>query len=173
MAKFTDSKGRDWLIRVDVAAIRHIRDLFEINLGDIGEAPKYLVRLADDVVLLCDLLFVLCEEQAKEKKISDEDFGRSLAGDAIDHATMALEEAITDFFPQRKRSLLQRLRKKIETVRTTGMELVGARLDDPNLDLELGQMMKAKMDEAIKHSLTQLRSASSLQESSAESTPTP
>ena len=43
------------------------------------------------------------DEAAEKQKISDEDFGRGLGGDAIDSATTALLEELVDFFPQRRR----------------------------------------------------------------------
>lgn len=173
MAKFTDSERREWVLRVDVTAIRAVRDLCEINLGDIGGAPEYLARLADDPVLLCDLLYVLCEEQVKACGLSDADFGRLLAGETIAHASMALGEAIADFFPAKKRSFLRQIQQKLAGIQATAEGLAQKNLDDPTMEKELGLAMKARMDEAKQRALTQLRSATNSPESSAESTPGP
>ncbi len=173
MAKFTDSEGRNWLIRVDVTAIKAVRNQCGINLGDIGEAPEYFARLADDPVLLCDMLFVLCEEQVQERGLSDADFGRLLFGDVIAHATMALGEAIADFFPAKKRSFLRQIQQKLAGIQATAEGLAQENLDDPTLEKELGLAMKNQMEEAKRHALTRLRSATNSPGSSAESTPVP
>ena len=164
MPKFTDEAGRDWTIRVDVTAVKNVREL-DVDLGNIGKAADNFIRLADDPVLLCNVLYVLCEEQAKDRDISDEDFGRLLAGDVIGDAAMALEEAITNFFPQQKRSLMQRLRKKVDRVQAMGEKLVAEKLEDSTLETKILAAMKAKMEAAINEHLTPLNSATSSPES--------
>ncbi len=173
MARFTDDEKRDWLIHVDVNALRKVRDLFKINLGSFDEVGGCLARLADDPILLCDLLYVLCEEQVKERELTDADFGRLLLGDVIARATMALGEAIADFFPHEKRSLLQRLQKKIDRVQKTGADLIRAKLDDPKLEEQLAATMKARMDRGIEERMELFASVKSLPEKSEESTPAP
>ncbi len=169
MPKFTDEKGRDWVVRVDVRAIKHVRAALEIDLGSLGKVAENLIQFADDPVLLCNVLYVLCEEQAEKLSITDEDFGRLLAGDVILDATMALEDAITDFFPQQKRSLLQRLRKKVDRVQARGMDLVAERLDAPELEEKILAKMKARMDQAM--SLTPSSSATTSPDKPEASTP--
>ncbi|MFO7971921.1 MAG: hypothetical protein R6U40_09240, partial [Desulfobacterales bacterium] len=71
-----------------------------------------LERLADDPVLLVDVLYVLCEEQAQRDGVSDEDFGRGLRGDALDAAARAFLEALADFCPSRKARLIRGLVEK-------------------------------------------------------------
>ncbi len=173
MAKFTDDEKRDWLIRVDVNAIKKVRELFEINLGNIEEAGKCLAGLADDPETLCNLLYALCEEQVKARNLTDADFGRLFLGDTIDRATMALGEAVTDFFPPRLRSRWQRLQKKIERTKQAGEELIGKKLDDPELDKRLAVALEARMDKQIEESLTLFASVSSSPAKSEESTPAP
>lgn len=165
MSSFTDESDRKWVLRVDVAAIKSVRDALKFNLGDLGETADNFLRLADDPCLLCDVLYLLCEDQAKERNISDTDFGRLLAGDVIFNATVALEEAITDFFPQAKRSLLQRLRKKTDRVQTMGINLVSEKLDDPELERQIQVRMKAKMEAMIQGSLAPSNSVTNSPES--------
>ena len=171
MAKFKDDSGREWTIRIDVQTIKQVKEACDINLGSLQAAPECLRQLADDPILLCNVLFVLCEEQATKASITDSDFGRLLAGDVIDRATMALQEAITDFFPQRKRLLLQRLQKKIDKLNAAGQELVEAKLESPELEEKLLAAMQAGMDDKIDQKLMQLNSFTNLPESSEGSTP--
>jgi len=108
MATFTDADGRQWVIDIDVNALRQVQKRLDLKLMDVlgGET---LDRLADDPVLLVDVLYVLCEAQAAREGVTDEAFGRGLRGDALDAAVVAFLEALTDFCPSRKRTLLRRL----------------------------------------------------------------
>ncbi len=91
MPKFIDKRKRDWTIHVDAASIKNVCEVLGVDLGDRASFK----RLADDPVLLCNVLFVLCEDQAKERGISDVQFGRLLAtGNVIAHATKALIRAM-------------------------------------------------------------------------------
>ena len=91
MVKFTDKRKRDWIINVDAANIQNVREALGVDLGNRNSFK----RLARDPSLLCNVLFVLCEEQAKERGVSDVQFGRLLAtGNVIAHATKALIEAV-------------------------------------------------------------------------------
>ena len=91
MHTFNDTLGRTWTVTINVDAIRRVRSLLDINLLDAIEG-KLLERLVTDPVLLCDILFALVQPEAQAKSVSDEDFGRALGGDVLDHATTALLE---------------------------------------------------------------------------------
>jgi hypothetical protein len=58
----------------------------------------------------------LCKDQADKQSISDEDFGRALAGDAITQAADAFVEELIDFFPDARARAS--LRKAIEAGKT-------------------------------------------------------
>jgi len=108
MATFTDADGREWVIDIDVNALRRVKKRLDLKLMDVigGET---LDRLADDPVLLVDMLYVLCEEQAQRDGVSDAEFGRAMRGDALDAAVSAFLEALADFCPSRKGTILRRL----------------------------------------------------------------
>lgn len=116
MAAFKDALGRDWTVRIDVTAQRRLRNLLSVDINKLVE--QELRPLKEDTVLLCDVLFVLCKEQAEYLKVTDEDFGRALLGDSLARATEALVEAIIDFFPsEQARKALRKaegIRKKAE-----------------------------------------------------------
>lgn len=109
MKTFKDNAGRTWTVSVDVDAIRRVRTALKINLTstDFGAV---LEQLLSDPVLLCDVLYVICKPEADRQKVSDEDFGRAMAGDAIEHATGALLEELGNFTPHpRDRARVQRI----------------------------------------------------------------
>src|SRR5512147_3191300 len=91
MKTFADNAARTWAITVNVAAVKRVRELLQVNLLEIADQKaKLLERLVDDPCLLCDILFCLVKPEADAKGVSDEDFGRSLGGDCLDAATDAL-----------------------------------------------------------------------------------
>lgn len=108
MHSFTDEKGRAWSVVVTVDTVRRVRQLAGVDLMQVIKGPL-LEELAGDPVKLVDVLFAICKPQADANKVTDQDFGESLAGDSIDTATMALLGAIADFFPSPTRKLLRKL----------------------------------------------------------------
>jgi len=136
MKTFTDNTGRSWTIAVNVEAIKRVKSLLAINLLDAVEG-KLIEQLVDDPVLLCDVIYVLCKPQADAASVTDEDFGRAMAGDAIEAATTALLEELADFFPRGRRELLQKALAKLKVFEAKVLEAAAARLDSPELDRRL------------------------------------
>ena len=136
MKTFKDNADRTWTVTVNVDAIKRVRSLLSIDLMEAVEG-KLIERLIGDPVLLCDVIYCVCKEDADAKGITDEEFGRSMAGDAIELATTALLEELVDFFPQGKRQLLRKALAKLETLQETMLAVVSERLDSPELDAQL------------------------------------
>lgn len=138
MKSFTDNLGRTWMLVVNVAAIKRVRALCDVDLNAIVEidhdnnpSTKLLERLSSDPVLLVDVLYAVCKPDCDQKQVSDQDFGAAMAGDAIDHATTALLDEIVDFFPEAKRLAFKKIlsatrrfeeiaKKKLETMLQDG-----------------------------------------------------
>lgn len=141
MKSFVDNAGRTWIVNINVGTIKRVRALCDIDLANIitmeaGKAPKVdlLERLASDPVLLVDVLYAACKDEADCKGISDEDFGRGMAGDCLEQAITALLDEVIDFFPAAKRQVLQRVlaaSRRFETKTKLALETV---LNDPELD---------------------------------------
>lgn len=66
---------------------------------DLTNRADYL-RLANDTTLYVRVLWLLCSAQADRRGVTPEQFGRSLAGNAIDRATAALIAASVPFIEQ-------------------------------------------------------------------------
>ena len=72
MKVFTDTKGRSWEIELNVRQMKRVRDVLGIDLVNVIQTNKdgsvatdTLDRVANDPILLVDILWVLCEVQAK------------------------------------------------------------------------------------------------------------
>ena len=142
MKTFVDNAGRTWTVQVNVDAVRRVRDLAGVNLLEVIEG-KLIERLVADPILLCDVIFALCKPEAQTKNISDVDFGRSMAGDAIDLATTALLEELVDFFPQPRRRVLAKALATLKSLQTQAMAAVETRLDSPEMQQALEAQLKS------------------------------
>jgi hypothetical protein len=104
MPAFTDTQNRTWAVEVHVASVKRVRTLLGVDLLQIVEDRcELLARLADDPVLLVDVLYVLCKPEADPRNISDEDFGRAMSGDALEAGFNALLEGLEGFFQDARR----------------------------------------------------------------------
>ena len=108
MRTFKDNAGRSWSLALSVWTVKKVRDLLGVDLLDLGDEsapassgkkPGLLLRLIADPVLLVDVLYVVCRDQADAASVTDEQFGRAMGGDAIDAATKAFLEELADFTP--------------------------------------------------------------------------
>lgn len=144
MKSFTDNTGRSWIVSINVGTIKRVRALCEIDLANIielepGRTPKVdlLERLAADPVLLVDVLYAVCKNEADNKNISDEEFGRAMAGDAIELATSALLDEIIDFFPVAKRQVFGKILSASRRFQARSKEALTELLNDPALDAKI------------------------------------
>ena len=113
MASFRDSAGREWVVTINPWLMKQVRDRTGVHLGKLlDDQFAGYAALMGDVVQLVDVLFVLCAEQAAREGVTDEQFGRALAGDAVEAAAAAFEEAFADFCPSHLRRILRAMRAK-------------------------------------------------------------
>lgn len=143
MKSFTDTAGRAWTIVINVAAVKRVRALLGINLyALVDDRFAGLSRLLGDPVDLVDVLYVLCKDEATALGVSDEDFGRAMAGDAIERAADAFLAELTDFFPTpRVRQALGRLIEAGGTMRDRLLDRAMAELEAIDLDAELDRLI--------------------------------
>ena len=144
MRTFTDAMGTAWGITVNVLAVKRVRTLLDVDLMEIATG-SLLDRLGRDPVLLCNVLFVICKDQADAEKVSDEDFGRRMGGDAIEAATNAFLEEVIDFFPGGRREILRK-----------------ALLRSRKIEAQAGPMIEAKLEELFQAAELRLKNAGSL-----------
>ena len=135
MQTFRDNAGRTWTVSVDVAAIKRVRALAGFDLLSVLDG-KGIDRLVLDPVLLCDVLCAACRPEAERLGVTDEDFGRAMAGDAIEHATRALMEELVSFCPNpRDRKRMQKLVTTLWTTMENARDVVERKLDEQLLAL--------------------------------------
>jgi hypothetical protein len=141
MRTFNDNAARSWTVQINVDAIKRVRDLVKVNLLEVVEG-KLIEQLVSDPILLCDVIYAVCKPEADAKSITDVDFGKAMAGDAIDAATSALLEDLVDFFPQARRKVLAKALGKLRQLEQVIVNRAQAHLDSPELEAELMRQLK-------------------------------
>lgn len=145
MKSFTDNQGRAWTLTINVDAIRRVRTLANVDLLTAIETDL-VQKLSIDPVLLCDVIYALAKPQADALNVSDEDFGRAMAGDSIDGATTALLEELVDFFPKERRVLLGKVLDKLKKLQGMALRAVEIKLESPALENQMKAAL-AELDE--------------------------
>ena len=150
MRTFKDNEGRTWSFALNVHQMKRVRARLGIDLVNVialdpdGKVKVDLVdRIAGDPCLLVDILWVCVEEEAKAAGVTDEQFGRSLAGDSIEEATRAFLDELVDFFPGAKRLFLKKavaLSRKFAGESTAALEKA---LEDPELERRVEESMRS------------------------------
>ena len=124
-----------WRFEITVADIRPLREI-GLDLDKLN-SPESRVKLTygdeDGGAKACELLFdaalILCEDQIKAAGITEREFAKTLGGDALGDAFMALTEAIICFS---HRSDLQAAKAEIRAYRAAMDRVqvaVGKRID--------------------------------------------
>ena len=149
MKNFHDNAGRNWTVTLNVATLKRIRALTEIDLINIISLDEHrkpnvelLERLSEDPILLVDVLYAACKPEADSQNVTDEQFGAAMAGDAIEHATNALLEELVSFFPDPKRKVLQKILDANRRFGETLKRKVEAELNtlDAKIDQEVARL---------------------------------
>ena len=148
MKTFKDNKGRSWELDLNVYAIKRVKDLLKVDLLDLEDGRIFKLLLSEPITL-CDTVYVLIKPEADEKGISDDDFGISMAGDAIEHATTALLEELTDFFPNpARRAVMRKTLKKMKGLEGLVVEIVEKMMDDPVMLREMRESIESMLGES-------------------------
>ena len=150
MRQFKDNAGRTWTIAVNVDSIKRVKALVKDDDGDpvnllAAVEGRLLEKLVESPILLCDVVYALCKPDADTLNVTDEDFGRAMAGEAIDGATAALLEDLADFFPASKRPMLQTAVKKLAQLQQIALDEAVKRLESPILEQRLRQRIASDL----------------------------
>jgi hypothetical protein len=136
MRTFKDNAGRTWTVDINVATLKRVRGLTGVDLMQVIEGTL-IEKLIRDPVLLCDVVYAVCkpEADAATPPVCDEEFGKAMAGDAIEAATTAVLEELVAFCPSpRDRANLGRVLQATKKVMERARDLVEKKLDSGELD---------------------------------------
>ena len=146
MKQFTDNAGRAWSVEINVAALKRVKGLTGVDLLEVLDGAL-IERLIRDPVLLCDVLYAACKPEADQRGVTDEEFGRAMAGDAIECATAALLDEIVSFCPSpRDRAALGRVLAATRAAMDKARDLVETRLDSGELEKAIDEALAQARD---------------------------
>ena len=154
MTKFRDANGTEWNVTINAGTIRGIRE--QCNVDPLSEDG--FLRLFDDDVLLVEVMVIVCRDEQVSRHVSVADFGNALVGDAIENARTALQSAILDFCPGRKRDALRHMLAKLSNVRTEIYANVSRLIADEEFEKTLISEANQKVNTAFSDLLTRVKS---------------
>jgi hypothetical protein len=150
MKAFTDAKGRAWEIELNIRQMKRVRDILGVDLVNVIQTNKdgsvatdTIDRVANDPIILVDILWVLCEEQARAAGVTDADFGSSVAGDSISEATRAFLDELVDFFPGARRLFLKKAVDLARKYTAETKDVLAKALEDPELTRRVEESMRS------------------------------
>ncbi len=113
MSKFSDSAQREWVLVVDVAAMRRAK-----KAGvDLSMPVIQMQEFVADDVFVSDAIWAIISQDAKQRGITQEQFESAMNGATFDAAREALWAALTDYYdPKSTRATM--LRAAIAQVET-------------------------------------------------------
>jgi hypothetical protein len=145
MPTFTDNQNRNWPIELGTTDIKRVRAATGVDLLSIA-GGELLPKLSADTILLIDVIYVAIRPALDKANVTDEDFGRSLRGDALADATKALLEAVIDFFPSRQQTTLRKLLAKGRELQTLAADLADSKIDKMDLERILSTLGDSSTD---------------------------
>jgi hypothetical protein len=154
MHVFKDTEGRAYSIEVNVLAIKKVRAHCNINLLDVLDVEQgsegLLARLADDPVLLAEILYAICVPDQEKTGESENAFMAAMAGEVVEQATMALLEEIADFFPKAKGALLRKVLEMARGQERKAVEAIEQMLQSGELEQGLQEAMSGSAPPSMK-----------------------
>ena len=121
---FADAKGRQWRLAITVGDLIKVRKETGVDLAGALKSDAALADLMfGDPAGLVSTLYVLCEKQAGDMKVSPEEFGYGFDGPTVESATEALMTAIADFFPRSRigRAIRQSMKRTMDRADEAGV----------------------------------------------------
>jgi hypothetical protein len=118
------------------------------------------------------VLYALVKDQADQRGITDEDFGRALNEESLAAGFDAMLDGIVDFFQQTRRDLYRKVLSKGRAAMKKRQEQAAAALASPELDEMLEKAIEKQLASLAPVSATAASNgATCLPESSASSPP--
>ena len=142
MHSFKDNEGTTWNIALTIGKVRQLREKLGLDLLDSQHHLQVLNSLTDRLAFV----FLLVEEQAKDRKVNAEELEQRLCGKGIaTAASVAFCEELESFFHRFDQGVQARLtRTSIETMQKANARLaelidsgqVDSMLNDATKELE-------------------------------------
>lgn len=136
MPNFIDKNGGTWSLELNFGMILDIKDQTGVDLDVMMKKPESLAEIVlSEPGKLISVLYVMCEDQCKEKNIDPRQFGRLFNREAVDSAGNAFIESLFLFYPRSSagRAIAEQLPRILE-----------------KMDSQIEKKMKEKMNEVLR-----------------------
>lgn len=127
-AVFTDRQDRSWSIVLDVALCRDVKNQLGVDLANWADG-KAASKLWQDDEALVDTLWALIKDDAKERRVDELAFAKSLNGDVLAEGLKAIEDAVVNFTRPDRRDLVKKIAAKSGEVTTAAIQRASEEVD--------------------------------------------
>lgn len=137
-----------------VGKVEEIDDRLGINLVD--DAFESIIPVLTNPVSLVRVLWILVEEQATAQGVDGKQFGEAFDGDTFEAAAAALEAALENFIPPRRRSLMRSL---LDLTREGEAKQIAAAMEEaknPDFMAKLDQATRIRVRKELEIGLASL-----------------
>lgn len=106
MHGFKDTAEREWKIRLTLGGEKAVFEETGVYLSDLSDATNSpLARLANDAGFLGQVVWTLCQKQAADLGVTQDEFLDSIDADTVDLAREAVIEETLSFLGHRGQAL--------------------------------------------------------------------
>jgi len=127
MATFKDNNGRDWSVRIDLGAIRRIKDQTGVNLAVLDSVfdSEIIQKLFLDQLFQGELLYAILQPGEKFSSIfALDNWLAEIDGTPMEQAGKALREALSDFIQRGQAQAGKALKKLLQDGETKIVESI-------------------------------------------------
>ncbi len=153
MPQFNDSLKRPWSIAIDYQSVKQLRESLGVNLLSVVEKDSdLLMRLANDEVLLVDVISVLLTDQIQKQGLTPEQFASGMLGEGLQSAVDALIEGIASFSRPQKGAVIRKTWQALSAAQTHASNRI--------VSSEMMPAIRAKVDKIVDSALATLTDSS-------------
>lgn len=156
MKTFADAEGRHWNVRVTFGTLERVKTACDVDLADLATTQECLRKLSD-IYTLGRVLYVVCEDQARQRNVTPEQFSDGFTADVLHEASNALIEEMIFFCRKDVRPALEMAFRKAMQADQKAVETMQARIGS----------LEREMDAAIANLSTSIDCATNSPASSA------
>jgi hypothetical protein len=159
LAQFIDRNGHTWTLELNYSLAKRLRDLTSLDFVNYHDG-RALLAIHDSDERLVQVLWLMCESQAKVLNIAEEEFGAALGGDALEQALGALEQALLNFSRPARRQAIQAIRDKAHEMVAAQADLTATKIRSEKVQQLMAAKIRQVSDEIDRQIEEQLQSTS-------------
>lgn len=153
MATFKDKTGQEWTVSLDPVIADEIKQKHQIEIVNLEKDP--MLSLRTDPMTAVAVLYLICQDQVKERNLTPEQFAKSLPFPP-DRWISAIEESIVSFFPTGRASHVREVLTSYGSMASKTDALITAKMQSVSSDPRVMRAMEDKADREISKAMDTL-----------------